>query len=101
MARRNNRIAIPVGPTWTDVFRSQDAGGSDGPGARELLLSCSPDSAGALEYRIEAPADPANQQARLEPGEAARITGHNQFIRHVVMRGANGAAIGGVEETRF
>jgi len=101
MARRNNRIAIPAGPSWMDVFRSEDAGGPDGPGARELLLSCSPDSAGALEYRIEAPADPSGQQARLEPGEAARLTGHNQFIRHVVMRGVGGTATGGVEETRF
>lgn len=101
MARRNNRIAIPIGPAWTDVFRSQDAGGTDGPGARQLLLTCAADSAFPLEYRVEAPQDPANQQARLEPGEAARITGHNQFIRHVVMRGVGGAATGGVEETTF
>jgi len=101
MARRSNRIAISAGPAWTDVFRTEDEGGGDGPGARELLLTCAQDSAAALEYRVEAPADPADQQARLEPGEAARITGNNQFIRHVVMRGVGGAATGGVEETRF
>jgi len=98
MARRDNRIGIGAGPSWTDVFRSQDAGGSDGPGARELLLSCSAESDAPIEYRLEAPADPPNQRARLEPGEAARITGRNQFIRRVVMRGVGGTAIGGVEE---
>jgi hypothetical protein len=101
MARRNNGIAIPAGPAWTDVFRADDAGGTDGSGARELLLTCAAGSAVPLEYRLEAPADPAGQQARLEPGEAARISGVNQFIRHVVMRGVGGAATGGVEETRF
>lgn len=101
MARRDNRIAIPAGPAWTAVFRSADAGGADGPGARELLLTCAADSAFPIEYRLEAPGDPANEQARLAPGEAARITGHNQFIRHVAMRGVGGAATGGVEEARF
>lgn len=101
MARRDNRLTIPQGPSWTDVFRSQDAGGPDGPGARGLLLTCAADSAAALEYRVEAPADPAGQQARLEPGEAAQIAGVNQFIRHIQMRGVGGAATGGVEETRF
>lgn len=101
MARRNNRIAIPQGPSWADVFRSDEAGGSDGPGARELLVTCAPDSAHAVEYRVEAPADPEGEHARLEPGEAARLTGHNQFIRHVAMRGVDGAAVGGVEETRL
>ncbi len=101
MARRNNRIAVPVGPAWTDVFRSGDAGGADGPGARELLLTCAADSAFSLEYRLEAPADPAGELARLAPGEAARIGGANQLIRHVVMRGVGGGATGGVEETRF
>ncbi|TVQ33886.1 MAG: hypothetical protein EA376_01240 [Phycisphaeraceae bacterium] len=101
MARRSNRISIAAGPSWTDVFRSQDAGGADGAGARELLLTCAADSANALEYRLEAPADPEDEQAELKPGEAARITGSNQFIRHVVMRGVGGAATGGVEEIRF
>lgn len=101
MARRNNRIAIGAGPGWTDVFRANDAGGTDGAGARELLLSCAADSANPIEYRVEAPADPANEQARLAPGEVARITGHNQFVRRVAMRGVGGAATGGVEETRF
>ncbi|MEQ9616659.1 MAG: hypothetical protein RLN60_01350 [Phycisphaerales bacterium] len=101
MARRNNRLAISIGPAWTDVFRSIDAGGTDGPGARELLLTCAADSAFPIEYRVEAPEDPANELARLEPGEAARITGHNQRIRHVVMRGVGGAATGGAEETTF
>ena len=101
MARRNNRQAIGIGPAWTDVFRSDDAGGADGPGARELLLTCTADSAFPIEYRVEAPQDPANEQAQLDPGEAARITGHNQLIRHVVMRGVGGAATGGAEETTF
>ena len=101
MARRNNRLSIPAGPGWTDVFRAADAGGADGPGARELLLTCAADSANPLEYRVEAPADPPSESARLEPGEAARLAGVNQFIRHVVMRGVGGAATGGVEETRF
>lgn len=104
MARRNNRLSIPAGPGWTDVFRAADAAGADGPGARELLLTCAADSANPLEYRVEAPADPPGppeQSARLEPGEAVRLVGVNQFIRHVVMRGVGGAATGGVEETRF
>ena len=101
MARRNNRISIPIGPSWTDVFRSKEDGGLDGPGARQLLLVCAPDSAFPIEYRIEAPADPTGEQAQVAPGEAARITGHNQFIRHVVMRGVGGAAIGGIEEIQF
>ncbi|TVQ64478.1 MAG: hypothetical protein EA379_01285 [Phycisphaerales bacterium] len=102
MARRNNRLSVGAGPTWTDVFRSADAGGADGrSGARELLLSCAADSDNPIEYRVEAPADPADQQARLNPGEAARIRGANQFIRHVVMRGVGGAATGGVEEISF
>jgi len=101
VARRNNRLAIAAGPGWTAVFRAADAGGTDGPGARELLLTCAPDSANPIEYRVEAPADPAGQQAHLKAGEAARITGVNQHIRHVVMRGVGGAATGGVEETSF
>jgi len=101
VARRNNRLAIAAGPGWTAVFRAADAGGTDGPGARELLLTCAPDSANPIEYRVEAPADPAGQQAHLKVGEAARITGVNQHIRHVVMRGVGGAATGGVEETSF
>lgn len=101
MARRDNRLVIPGGPAWTDVFRSAEAGGADGPGARELLLSCAADSVAPIEYRVEAPKDPDSQQARLDPGEAARIVGVDQFIRHVVMRGVGGTATGGVEETRF
>lgn len=101
MARRNNRLAIPNGPGWTDVFRSEADGGADGAGARELLLTCAPDSAAPLEYRIEAPQDPAGEQAQLATGEAARITGTNQLIRRVQMRGVGGAATGGVEETTF
>jgi len=101
MARRNNRQAIGIGPAWTDVFRSDGAGGNDGAGARDLLLTCAADSAFPLEYRVEAPQDPANEQAQLDPGEAARITGTNQVIRHVQMRGVGGAATGGVEETTF
>ena len=101
MARRNNRQAIAAGPAWTDVFRSADAGGTDGYGARELLLTCAADSANPIEYRVESPGDPANEQAQLFPGDAARIAGHNQLLHHVVMRGVGGAATGGVEETRF
>jgi len=101
MARRNNRIAIADGPGWTAVFRSNLAGGSDGYGARELLLTCAADSAVPLEYRLESPADPAGQSAQLAPGEAARIRGESQQIQHVSMRGVGGEATGGVEETQF
>jgi len=101
MARRDNRLTIPAGPDWTDAFRSEEAGGSDGPGARTLLLSCAADSPVPLEYRLDAPADPNGEQAQLEPGEAARIGGVNQLIRHVVMRGVDGGAVGGVEELNF
>jgi len=101
MARRDNRQVIAIGPAWIDVFRSNDSGGSDGPGAREFLLTCAGDSAFPLEYRFDSPADPTNQQAQLAPGEAFRIEGANQLIHHVVMRGVGGAAIGGVEETTF
>ena len=101
MARRNNRLAIPNGPAWTDVFRSIDAGGTDGAGARELLLTCALDSANPIEYRVELPADPANEQAQLFAGDAARVEGHNQLLHHVVMRGVGGAATGGIEEIRF
>jgi|GEM_PF-1732032 len=104
MARRNNRLAIAAGPAWTDVFRAQGAGGSDGFGARELLLTCAADSTVALEYRVEAPKDPPGEQAELKPGEAVRLIGDSQHIRHVQMRGVvggGGAATGGVEEIRF
>ncbi|MCB9838208.1 MAG: hypothetical protein H6813_02620 [Phycisphaeraceae bacterium] len=101
MARRDNRQAIPIGPAWADVFRSLDAGGTDGPGARELLLTCAADSAVPLEYRVEAPKDPSDEQAELKPGEAVRLVGDSQHIRHVQMRGVGGAATGGVEEIRF
>ena len=101
MARRDNRQAIPIGPAWTDVFRSNDAGGSDGPGARELLLSCAPDSLNAIDYRIEVPADPVGEKARLEKGEVFRLVGRNQLIHHVQMQGVGSGATGGVEEIRF
>ena len=104
MARRNNRLTIATGPSWTDVFRADGAGGSDGFGARELLLTCAADSPVPLEYRVEAPRDPLSEQAELKPGEAVRLVGDSQHIRHVQMRGAvggGGAATGGVEEIRF
>jgi len=101
MARRNNRLAIAEGPGWTDVFRAEGAGGSDGFGARELLLTCAADSTVPLEYRVEAPQDPPGEQAELKPGEAVRLIGDSQHIRHVQMRGVGGAATGGVEEIRF
>ena len=101
MARRNNRLAIPDGPGWTDVFRAEGAGGADGFGARELLLTCAADSAVPLEYRVEAPKDPPGEQAELKLGEAVRLVGDSQHIRHVQMRGVGGAATGGVEEIRF
>ena len=83
------------------MFRSINAGGADGFGARELLLTCAADSAFPIEYRVDAPADPAGEQAELKPGEAARIKGANQRILHVVMRGVGGGATGGVEEITF
>ncbi len=101
MARRDNRQVIGIGPAWTDVFRAVNAGGSDGPGSRELLLSCAADSAVPLEYRLEAPQDPPGQQAQLKAGEAIRLVGDSQRIGHVQMRGVGGAATGGVEEIRF
>lgn len=98
MAKRNNTIAIPAGPAWTDVFRTNGAGGSDGHvGSRELLLSCAASSANAIQYRVERPADPAGEQATLQPGESVRLTGDRSLIEHVVMRGVGGAATGGVE----
>jgi hypothetical protein len=98
MARRNNRIAIPAGPTWTDAYKTSQAGGSDGAvGAAEILISCAADSENAIQYRLEIPADPAGESATLFPGESVRLTGHTQPIRHVVMRGVGGSAVGGVE----
>lgn len=103
MARRNNRQNIPQGPAWTDVFKSNAIpGGTDGLGPREILLSCAADSANPLEYLVEAPADPAGEQGYLAPGEVVplRADGPN-VINHIVMRGVNGAATGGVEVTRY
>ena len=103
MARRNNRQNILQGPGFTDVFKSKSVdNGPDGQGAREFLLSCAADSPVPLEYRVEVPGDPAGEVARLAPGETAplRSDGPN-VINHIVMRGVGGAAIGGVEVTKF
>ncbi len=98
MARRNNRLAISLGPAWTDVFQSADAGGADGAGMREVLLSCAADSDNALEYRFLAPADPGSDVGTLAPGEVFRAVGLRQQINHIQMRGLIGAATGGIEE---
>lgn len=98
MPTRDNRLAIPAGPGWTSVYRTQDQGGADGViGAREMLVSCAAESANPAEYRLESPEDPPGQQATLLPGESVRLTGARSLIRHVVMRGVGGAATGGVE----
>lgn len=102
MARRNNRLSIPAGPDWTDAFRSEHAGGADGAGGRDILLTCAADSAVPLEYRVENPADPDGEAARLAAGEAARLDAREAFlIHHVVMRGVGGVATGGVEVLGF
>lgn len=100
MARRNNRIAISAGPGWTNVFQTTRAAspGTDGVvGASDVLLSCASDSSNPLEYRVEDPADPAGEVARLAPGDAVRLHGSKSLIQHIVMRGVGGAAVGGVE----
>ena len=100
MARRNNRQTIAVSPTETDVFRTNDAGGTDGFGSREMLLSCASDSANALEYRVAKPAETAGEWAMLKPGESIRLIGHNVMLERITCRGVSGAATGGVEEMR-
>jgi hypothetical protein len=101
MARRDNRQTIAASPTETSVFQSDDAGGTDGFGVRELLISCASDSANDLQYRCEKPADPTGEWATLKPGECFRLIGHNRLIEHVVCRGVSGAATGGVEVMRL
>ncbi len=98
MAIRNNKIDIPEGPDATSVFQTKDAGGDDGSvGTTSILLSCHKDSERPLEYRKESPADPDDEWAELQPGEAVKLNGSRQPIKHVVMRGVDGDAIGGVE----
>ncbi|MBL0920921.1 MAG: hypothetical protein IBJ10_02200 [Phycisphaerales bacterium] len=98
MALRNNRMNIPEGPDWTDLMKSADLGGTDGLiGMSEALLSCAADSASAMEYRVEKPADPAGQFGTLQPGEAVKLRGSRSLIHHIVGRGVDGDATGGVE----
>lgn len=98
MARRDNRIAIDEGPDFTDLFRSTDAGGTDGIGLRSVLISCAADSANPIEYRIESPADPEDEVGYLAPGEVVRLSPPGAPIQHITARGVGGAATGGVED---
>lgn len=97
MARRSTTIPVPQGPEWTDVFKATALGGTEGYPLRDVLLSCHADSASALEYRLESPADPVGESAELQPGEAVRITSNTGGVGHIAMRGVDAAAIGGVE----
>lgn len=95
MARRNNRQTIDESPEETSVFRTTKAGGSDGDiGTRDILVTC---SEGELQYRVEVPADPTDEWANLAAGEAVRLRGTRQEIHHIIMRGVDGEATGGVE----
>lgn len=103
MARRNNAQTIAQGAGWTDVFQADDAGGSDGSGMRDVLISVAASSANPAEYRIEG-IDPTGEQGTLAAGESVRIAtsrGKAGQILRIQMRGVGGPATGGVEELTF
>lgn len=92
MAMRNNRMSVPAGPAFTDLFSAASAGAR----VRALVVSCASDSAVAMEYRVDEPADPAGEAARLEPGEAVSLE-YPSGVGRVSARGVAGVATGGVE----
>lgn len=101
---RHGRIDAAAGPAWTDVFKSDAAGGADGPPARGMLLSVPADGAGDVEYRWRAASESdwtadEDDPPRLAPGECAPIVGGAAPIFHIQARGVAGLVEVQIEET--
>jgi hypothetical protein len=96
-------MEVAAGPAWTDVFRSQEAGGTaDGSSARGLLLSLRADAAGDVEYRWIAAGEELDDETTefplLSPGESAPVIGSARPVFRLQARGVAGAVEVQLEE---
>jgi len=97
MARRSS-VSVNASPD-TNLFRSDDLGGSDGRAVRAIQITCKAEETNGLEYRLEDPEDPAGEWALLDAGESTLLIGAGQTgrIGHIIGRGSGGATVAIVE----
>ncbi len=102
-----NALTVPVGPTWTDLFISNDATGTnnavgtDGPGSiGAFLVEC---ESGSVEVQVDAihGFDSAGSGMIFPAGKARTFVGKSSrvgSIKRVRARGIGGQAVisGGV-----
>jgi len=96
MARRSSSIAVASGPGFTDLFRADDVGGTDGGAIRIGFVSVPATAAAPVEYRVDDPADPAGEVFALQPGDGALVRAR-LGVKHVSARGVGGASTAGFE----
>lgn len=55
-------VAIPAGASWTTIFQSTEAGGSNGPGALLAELKVDDDASYPAEFRVKPMHDSGEQK---------------------------------------
>ena len=93
MARRHAGITTATHPTFTDVFKSTDVGGSDGAPCKALRITNR--GSNNLRYRVEIPADGAGEYGELLPTESAVI--RDEQVKWVKAAGVGAAGTCAVE----
>ena len=101
MALTFDSVSIPAGPTWTNLFLSEDKGGTDGGGGiAGILIEC---ASGKIEIQVDSIHginDTVGGFIR-SAGQSVPFTGKTSRvapIKHVRARGVGGPAVitGGV-----
>lgn len=92
MARQHAGITTATHPTFTDVFKATDVGGSDGLGCQQILLTNR--GSNNLRVRCEDPLDTAGEYAELLPTETKRYRGKGDDGRIKWIKAAGVGAAG-------
>lgn len=97
MPRQSAGVVLATHPTFTDLFKATDVGGTDGAGCQALLLTNR--GSNNVRIRCEDPADPAGEYAEIQPTETKRYEGRGDGapIKHVKGAGVGAAGLCAVE----